>query len=285
MSQSFSKADVEDARDLLEKAGLTDYEATVLSYLLVMGESKASEIIEVSDVPSAKVYETLNELFRLGMVEKKPGRPTLYIPKAPTEIVNSMIEEKQKTLNEEIKRLNTLKHDFTDVIKPLWKQGKKEERHHPLLRIVRVGDPSERETNRLISAAEQEIRIFSKVFEYFPKVKPTLTEACNRGVTLKLILYKKAKLHEEVRQVQDRILDELRHTFPSQLKIRYARHVPLRGTIVDPETGRGAIFLVEELGVPLFLREAAVTSNPKLVKAIGHYFNLLWKRLKPSNET
>lgn len=280
VSKSFSKADVESSRELLEAAGLTDYEATVLSYLMVMGESKASEIIEVSEVPSAKVYETLNELFRRGLVEKKPGRPTLYIPKQPDEIISAIIAEKQSTFKEKIASLKSLKQDFTDTIHPLWKKGQQEERHHPLLRIVKVGKPSERETKRILRAADEDILVFSKVFEYFPTVKTPLQEALNKGVNLKLILYAQNILNKEGQRIQEHILEEMQRTLSKPFDVRYAQQVPLRGTIVDPDEGKGAVFLVEEVGVPLFLREAAVTSNPKLVQALGHYFNLLWKRLE-----
>lgn len=279
MSQSFSKADVENAKDLLENAGLTEYEATVLSYLLAMGESKASEIIDVSDVPSAKVYETLNELFRQGMIEKKPGRPTLYVPKSPETIINTRIREEQKRLEQKVRELQSLKDNFVNKIKVLWEQGKKEERHHPLLRILKVGEPSEHKTNKLIRSAEEKILVFSKAFEYFPKVQDALHNALTQGVSLRMILYSHNQLSTEGQQIQENIIREMRDTLPSPFTIRYSDQVPLRGTIVDPNKGKGAIFLVEEVGVPLFLREAATTSNPKLVKALAHYFTLLWETI------
>lgn len=280
VSKSFSKADVENARELLEAANLTDYEATVLSYLMVLGESKASDIIEVSEVPSAKVYETLNELFRRGLIEKKPGRPTRYLPKAPEAVISSLISEKQSTFKEKIAKLKSLKQEFKETIHPLWKQGRQEERHHPLLRIVKVGKPSERETKQLLRAADETILLFSKVLEYFPSVKAPLQEALNRGVNLKLILYAQETLKAEEKRIQEHILEEMQQTLPKPFRVRYAQRVPLRGTIVDPGVGKGAVFLVEEVGVPLFLREAAVTSNPKLVQALAHYFNLLWQSLE-----
>jgi hypothetical protein len=56
--------------------------------------------------------------------------------------------------------------------------------------------------------------------------------------------------------------------------------LPLRGSVVDPsydyKTGK-AIFLVEERGVPLTLRDAAITENPSLVAGMKRYFDLIWK--------
>lgn len=278
--QSFSSGDIEKAQTLLEKIGLTDYEATALSYLLALGESKASEIVEVSDVPSAKIYETLNELFRRGMVDKKPGRPTRYLPKPPTAIIDVCIQEKQQQLEATINKLEQVKQEFTTSIEPLWKKGKRDERHHPLLRILKVGDPSERETNNLLRSAENEILIFSKAFEYYPEVRQTLKKALEENVYLRMILYAPDQLTEEEKKIQQEIIETMQQTLPSNFTINYAEKVPLRGTIVDPGIGKGAVFLVEERGVPLFLREAAATSNKKLVKALAHYFALFWQTLE-----
>jgi hypothetical protein len=40
---------------------------------------------------------------------------------------------------------------------------------------------------------------------------------------------------------------------------------------------------VEEEGVPLFLREAALTSHPGVVSALGSMFELKWKFDSKSN--
>jgi hypothetical protein len=51
----------------------------------------------------------------------------------------------------------------------------------------------------------------------------------------------------------------------------------MRGCIVDPEMGGKALFLVEEVGVPFFLREAAITSHPSVVKGLTTLFDLMWR--------
>jgi len=46
--------------------------------------------------------------------------------------------------------------------------------------------------------------------------------------------------------------------------------------VIDPEAGGRALFLVEEVGVPFFLREAAITSHPGVVKGLANMFELNW---------
>ena len=66
----------------------------------------------------------------------------------------------------------------------------------------------------------------------------------------------------------------------NKVNLRFADEVPLRGCIVDPQDMAGALFLVEEPGVPFEFREAAITFNPGLVKALALMFELLWSNSK-----
>jgi hypothetical protein len=60
-------------------------------------------------------------------------------------------------------------------------------------------------------------------------------------------------------------------------EIRYCKDVHIRGCIIDPNSEGRALFLVEEEGVPFFLREAAITSHPGVVKGLANMFDLKWK--------
>jgi hypothetical protein len=60
------------------------------------------------------------------------------------------------------------------------------------------------------------------------------------------------------------------------LSVRFSNKVEIRGCVIDPEVAGRALFLVEEEGVPFFLREAALTSHPGVAQALGTMFNLKW---------
>ena len=76
---------------------------------------------------------------------------------------------------------------------------------------------------------------------------------------------------------QNNSLVRLKEILGKEAKIRFSSEVEFRGTIMDPGNEGRALFLVEEEGVPFFLREAALTNHPGVVKALASMFNLKWK--------
>lgn len=76
---------------------------------------------------------------------------------------------------------------------------------------------------------------------------------------------------------QGQTLETLNKDFHEKIQIKFSDEVEIRGCIIDPNSGGKALFLVEEEGVPLFLREAALTSHPGVAKALGSMFDLKWR--------
>ena len=270
--------ELQNAKKLLLKVGLTEYQATILSFLLLMGESKASTLYEVSNVPSAKVYETLNELGNMGLVKIRPGRPTIYLSIPPERIMETLINHKKKELEDLISTLEKISKEFSERLSPIYDKSVKKG-HTELLRIVKVGKPSEGETRRLFANAKTEINIFSKVMEYAPKLIDVLEEAANRGVKIKIILLDRDEFDPERQKIAAAIEEILVKRLGSSLEIKFSPKVPLRGCIVDSDNNGGCIFLSEELEVPLFLREAAVSENQALVSSLKLFFDLIWKHV------
>jgi len=250
--------------------------------LMRCGEAKASDVSELSGVPRAKIYAVLDQLADMGYVDKIPGRPARYRAKSPERVIERL---KYNTLQEYSRRLNTIE----DIEKELFEELKSlyspsEVRIKELIRVVSVGEPSERETRLLYSQAKGEIDIISKSFEYYPKVRDELIRASERGVEIKILLLGKKFLEKRSIAVQNEITRLIRSDLDAE--IRLSRTIlPLRGSIVDPSydyrTGK-AIFVAEDPETPLYLRDAAVTENPSLVAGMKKYFDMIW--MYESNE-
>ena len=78
-----SQNDVDRIALVLTGMGLNEYQASALSYLLFLGETKATTLSKVSNIPASRVYDVLNDLVRMGYVMKRPGRPSLYESHSP----------------------------------------------------------------------------------------------------------------------------------------------------------------------------------------------------------
>jgi len=256
---------------------LNEYQASALAYLLLLGETKATTLSKASKVPSARVYGVLGQLAKMGLVNIRPGRPALYSPRPPEDIAGSLVSLSMIELKEKLKTLEDYAKDLVETGKKLYLKGEKGVPRVPLLRIVSVGEVSLDETKRLYDAAENEIQILSRAMEYFPEVADKLRQTVKRGVSLKIILMKPSMMEPEDRKKQAKILEKINEVLGNRVEIRFTDEIPIRSCIVDPKTGGKALFLVEDPGVPFFLREAAITSHQSVVRGLGLMYSLLWK--------
>jgi hypothetical protein len=84
-------------------------------------------------------------------------------------------------------------------------------------------------------------------------------------------------LEPEDREKQAKMLEKINEMLGEGVEIRFTDEIPIRGCIVDPKIGGKALFLVEDPGVPFFLREAAITSHQSVVRGLALMYSLLWE--------
>jgi sugar-specific transcriptional regulator TrmB len=261
---------------ILESMGLGYYHALALGHILVVGEAKATDLAKMSGVPSARIYEVLKGLGDMGLVRARPGRPIVYTTLSPREICRALVSVKRQEAKKEIETLVLRSEDLLRAVERP-SHGTKKPEHSPLVRVIPVGKVSEDETKFLYKHARKQIMIFTRAFEYLPRVIEEIASASLRRASIRVQLLDSSKLKMSDREVQDRMLALLNAKTPS-VGVRFAQDIPLRGTIVDPESKAKAIFHAEELDVPLFVREACVTENKGLVRALASFFELSWEK-------
>ncbi len=180
-------------------------------------------------------------------------------------------------LKEKLRTLENYAEHLVETGRKLYLKGEKGVPRVPLLRIVSVGEVSLEETKKLYAAAENEIHILSRAMEYFLEVADKLREAVKRGVSLKIILMNPNMLESRDREKQAKILGEISKVLGKGVEVRFTDEIPIRSCIIDPRIGGKALFLVEDPGVPFFLREAAITSHQSVVRGLALMYSLLWK--------
>lgn len=119
--------------------------------------------------------------------------------------------------------------------------------------------------------------ISTRAMEYIEQVQEDLQEAVRNKVDIRVIMRKSDSLTPEDAIKQNENLVGLREILGDESKIRYSSEVEIRGAIMDPDSNGRALFLVEEEGIPFFLREAALTNHPGVVKALASMFDLKWQ--------
>ena len=100
-----------DERELsaLRHLGLTEYESRIYLVLVKMGPIKAGEISFFGQVPRTKTYGAIRELEHKGLLRVIPGKPELYAPSSPSEVLMPPVTK----LNKEVKSTEELVQNLT----------------------------------------------------------------------------------------------------------------------------------------------------------------------------
>jgi sugar-specific transcriptional regulator TrmB len=267
--------------ELLETLELTEYEAQALDRLLELGRTTAPNLADATGIPKARIYGVLESLSNQGYVKVIPGRPKEYQPKPPEGILERAAANRRQAYEAYRQDLDGMREAFLEHYESLFETASEAVTPtEELFWVVDVGEPSRRETREIYRAADDQVHILTKSFEYLPEVEDTLAATVERGVDVQVLLLDPRHLTPANREIQAEIRDRLDDTVPG-VEYRFSeRPLPWRGTIADPsmdyETGT-AIFLVEEKDVPLHMRQAAVTENGSLVAGLNRYFALTWE--------
>jgi sugar-specific transcriptional regulator TrmB len=260
----------------LTEMGLNEYQASALAYLMYLGETKATDLSKASSVPNARIYGILEELSQKGLVIVRPGRPALYAPMAPDEIADGLIADTREEIRERLTLVESNRKNFSSIASDVFLKGGSVKVRTPLIRIVSVGDVSIEETRRLYRSARSDILILTRAMEYLPQVIDELGEAVSRGTRIRVLMRSRGSLKNDDAEKRDRSISKMRTLSKDLVDIHVSDEILLRGSVIDPEGGGRALFLVEEEGVPYYLREAAITSHPGVVRGLANMFDLKW---------
>ncbi len=269
------QSQVEQLRFLLASMGLNEYQSNALAHLIYLGETKATDLSKASGVPNARIYGILEELAQKGLVIVRPGRPLLYAPMSPSEISQALAADARDEIQRRIAAIESVKGQFEGAADAVYMKGNQAKVRTPLFRVVGVGDVSLEETRKLYKEAKSELLILTRAMEYYPEVADELKKALGRGVKARILVRSRNSLSSSDAKKRDATLKTL-SAIGGDLEVRETDKVIIRGCIVDADGGGRAMFLVQEEGVPFYLREAAITSHPSVVRGLCDMFNLRW---------
>jgi len=266
---------------MLDRLGLTEYEATALRELLTLGRTTAPNLAEATGIPKARIYGVLESLSDRGYIKIIPGRPKEYQAKPPADILDRARENRRQDYEQFCQEIEGMREAFLAEFRPRFERASEDiTPTEELFHVVDVGEPSERETRRLYQEAAERVRIVTNSFAYIDSVEPALSGALDRGVDVAVLMLHPDHLPDEKAEVQAEVVGYLREAYPA-VDVRFSTaKLPMRGTLIDPsldyDSGR-AILLVEEPDVPNHMRQAAITGNGSFVAGLQRYFELVWE--------
>ena len=190
------EAEYRKLASVLEKLGLSDYEARAYVALVVKNHATADELADISMLPRTSVYKALKTLEEKKYVTSTVGRPTTYHPVSVEEIRARTITE----LNEMFDKLASIK-------------GMLSEKGTPQL-VYTIIDKKRvmAKIGEMIESAKRTIMISTPVISEIRSVHgQKIKDAINRGVKIVIITIPGAKVPEstEVHRKSDLLATDL----------------------------------------------------------------------------
>lgn len=98
--------------ELLHELGFTQYERRALQTLMQHGVADAETLCREGDIPTSKIYLSLEKLAKLGLVEMQPTRPKLYSAHSTDAVFERLIELSKAKADRFAEEARALKAQF-----------------------------------------------------------------------------------------------------------------------------------------------------------------------------
>jgi len=185
-----------ETSQLLEKLGLTEYEAKTLGTLFKLKEAEAPEISRTAQVPKTRVYDVLEKLITKNLIIEIKGRPKLYRAMEPQKAIDVLLTTKKVQLNELEKEAVELKEHLVVSSNGKDETGEK---------VMKVKDKQDfdRILGQELLKANKTIQGLTEITDDHDILHEALLRAKNRKVAIRLLnSFESKKLKEccEVRQ-------------------------------------------------------------------------------------
>jgi len=249
--------------DVLHQLGLTNYQAKVYLSLFRNGESATKQISRFTALNRGNVHNTLNELLKLGLVEKIISNPAKYKAIPMEDVVSVLIAEKTR----EFTRIQTQAEELifqtkTNSNKTECNTDENELILVPAKRLLLLGKKTFNETIHSIEVIASHKKFHSWITRH---IDPNL-DALKRGVKIRVIVNKPEPGY---------ILPDARNALMSDpnFKLKYTPTMPKSHfSIYDDKTVLCNTSTSNELeDSPSYL-----SKNPCIVSAFKELFELQW---------
>lgn len=162
--------DTATLRDVLERSGLTQYEADAYLTLVELGSATAVEISEQSDVPQARIYDILRELESEGYVELYQEGTLRAEASDPSDVIEE-ITEQAKVMSA-----------AAEELEERWQEPNRQDR---TVGVVKRFETVLTHVRDVIENAEYEVEVATTLKQY-EQIRDSLEAAFDRGVVVKV---------------------------------------------------------------------------------------------------
>ena len=243
---------------MLQKLGLTLYGAKVYAALVSTGPTNATALAKEAEVPRTKIYETLKRLEEEKWVIVEKGRPSIYTPAYPREV----IEDRKSALYSEIDVV-------ADQLTMAYERQMEEE--NPRVWLIQGIDNIISKTSEMMSRAKHEIKLMGSL--YSPRemepLKEQIVQAKNRGVDVRIITRPTIKS-------SDGVVDIVKSLLPVTSDIKKSKSPYIKNVIIDDKELLIMYSRVVDGITDVDNVVAIWVANTSVASYMGSNFNMIW---------
>lgn len=248
----------------LQKLGLTLYGAKAYAALVSTGPATATALAKEAEIPRTKIYETLNRLEETRWVIVEKGRPNLYTPRYPREV----IEERRSALYSEVDEVaNQLTMTYDQLM----------DKENPKVWLIRGYENIISKTTEMMDRAKHGIMMMGALYspqELEPLQKHILM-AKKRGVSVRIVT------RPTMRSSQGDV-EIVKALLPVTTDIKIAPHSPYIKNVIIDEREILVVYSRVEDGITDLDNVVAIwVSNASVASYMASNFNLMWDTSSP----
>ena len=180
--------------ELLEKLGLTEYEAKTLNTLFKLKEAEAPVISRTAQVPKTRVYDVLEKLIQRNLLIEIKGRPKIYRAIEAEKAIDQMILSKKE-------QLAVLEKEAVELKDNLVLYTGKEEKGEKVMKVKDRQD-FERILGQELLKADKSLQGLTEITDEHGIIHEALKRAKDRDVTVKLLNSFPSKKLQDIAEVK-----------------------------------------------------------------------------------
>ncbi|MHA1911836.1 MAG: TrmB family transcriptional regulator [Candidatus Kariarchaeaceae archaeon] len=253
----------------LRTIGLTKYEIRAYLGLLHHGDLSAEELKDITGIPLARIYDTMDQLSTMGLINILAGRPRKFRVIVPQHAFAQLQQSKKEETIIKLEDFNANCSKISTLIEGIYLERHTHLSPDELLEPFFSLEEAEIQTKEMVESATKEIFIFSRLFYWYDIVEDTLNYKIKNGVSVKIIM------QESNDPKAKRILNKL-HKNGIEVKVVPEDATLVRGTIIDNKQVLFVIWASSPQEDTKKIYRPLYSENLGIIQIISNNFNWLW---------
>ena len=238
----------EDIADVLQDIGLTEYQSRAYVAAMQLGTARFSTLSDEADIPQQRIYDVVDDLKKLGLVEVHEGSNGKEAVAVSPEVALGELKEQ---------RIEAVQSDFESAIDDLSKLYSEADTSMGFVTVVNHETSVRRHVSEAIESATWWLFV-SLPADWYPAFSEEIRAAIDRGVTVRLLVQ-----GDEWEVVRDA-------SYPDGLQVRYRRSAD----VVVAADREYAVF--RGVAAPSMRRPSLVSKDASMVEMFQRYSEQFW---------